>query len=253
MWDYGGIVPLGIEVRDSAGVLTNASTNTLTIRLPDGTTATPATSNPSTGVYTCLYTTTQAGNHEWSWLTTVPSTGESGSFDVSPQYPGLILSLTEAKAFLNIRSTDTDQDDELRGMLEGVTRVVEHEVGAVVRRTETSVLRTCGENSYPLPLSPVVSLTSGAIVRDGSSVTITGWYAQGSVLYAGLYGTLPVEPFTLTYVVGRPDLPTNIRMGALEILKLAWASQRASDPPTFLVSNKAREWLAPDMQALGFA
>lgn len=250
----GGTVPLAIDVLDAAGALVNASTNVLTITLPDGATAAPATSNPSTGVYTCLYIPSQAGRHEWKWITTGPATAKTGVFDVSSTTPGLIIGLDEAKAFLNIRATDTDQDDELSAMLEGVAAVVEHEVGAVVRRTRTSILRPCGYyRQIPIPYSPVVSVTSATLVRDSSSVDVTGWYADGSVLYAGLYGTLPVEPFTLTYVVGRPDLPTNIRMGALEILKLAWASQRASDPPTFLVSNKAREWLAPDMQVLGFA
>lgn len=249
MWDYGSVVPLGLEVRDAAGVLTNAATNTLTIRLPDGTSVTPTATNSSTGVYTCLYTTTQAGLHQWSWLTTVPSTGETGSFDVSAQFPGLILSLDEAKAALNIRSTDTAQDDELRDILEGVTAVIEDVVGAVARRTVTSTIYpTVYSCEYKLPVSPVVSITSAALVRDASAQTVTTWTAVGGILRTSDYSPLPSEPFTITYVVGRPDLPANIRRAALEILRTAWASQRASEPPPFLISYRAQAWLAPDEQ-----
>jgi hypothetical protein len=173
---------------------------------------------------------------------------------VSPAASPLIIGLDEAKTFLNIRDTDTDQDDELRAMLEAVTAVVEREVGPVVRRQVSTVLYpTCHSSALQLPYTQVLTVDSAAYVSDASVISVTGWHTDGGMLWLNAGSVFPAYPFTLTYTVGRPDLPANIRMGALEILKLAWASQRASEPPSFLVSNKAREWLAPDVQVLGFA
>lgn len=252
-YDLGDTVPIGVAIRNAADALVNPSTIVLTITLPDGTTATPTPVNDSTGLYSVLYVPTQAGRHLVRWVTTTPNTAHTDAFDVSEAAPPLILSLAEAKAALNIRPADTDQDDELRDMLEGLTSVVEKEVGAVVRRTRTSILRPCGDWRLPLPYSPVISATSATLVRDASSVDVTGWYADGSLLYCGTTGFFPYEPFTLTYVVGRPDLPANIRKGAVEILRLAWASQRASEPPAFLIPYRAAAWLAPEQQTLGFS
>jgi hypothetical protein len=47
-YDIGDSVSLAWDVKDSAGVLANATTVTLTVTLPDGTTATPAVTNPPT-------------------------------------------------------------------------------------------------------------------------------------------------------------------------------------------------------------
>lgn len=259
--EYGGTVPLGIEVRDAAGTLTNASTNTLLIRLPDGTQVTGTTTNPSTGVYACLYVTTQAGLHEWSWITTGPATGQTGAFDVSEQFPGTIVSLDEAKDFLDI--TTDDEDDLLRAMLEGVTAVVEGGdgrdfpgVGPVVRRTVTTTLRGTryGTAGFALPHTHIISLTSGAYSSDASAVDLTGYTFADGILRAAYGGYLPSTDWTLTYVVGRASLPANIRMGALEILKLAWNSQRGSDEGVpFLVPYRAQAWLGSEQQVLGFA
>lgn len=258
--DYGNAVTLGIEVRNAAGVLANAASNTLTILLPDGSTVAPSTTNDSTGVYSCAYQPVQSGNHQWSWVTTTPATGESGSFDVAPQFPGLIVSLAEAKDFLDI--DDSDEDDLLRGMLEGITAVVEDGdgksfagVGPVVRRTVTTRIPGDGREGYMLPYTAIVSLTSGAYVSDASAVTLTSYTFTDGILRPAYGGRLPSADWTLTYVVGRPDLPANIRMGALEILREAWDSQRGSReiPSAYLIPYRAQAWLGGDSQALGFA
>jgi hypothetical protein len=254
VFDLGDTVPIAVEIKDATETLINASVVLLTLTLPDGTSTTPTVTNPSTGVYQSLYVSTQAGRHLVRWTSTGPATAHTDTFDVSPAASPLIIGLDEAKTFLNIRDTDTDQDDELRAMLEAVTAVVEREVGPVVRRQVSTVLYpTCHSSALQLPYTQVLTVDSAAYVSDASVISVTGWHTDGGMLWLNAGSVFPAYPFTLTYTVGRPDLPANIRMGALEILKLAWASQRASEPPSFLVSNKAGEWLAPDVQVLGFA
>jgi hypothetical protein len=256
-YDFGDTVVLGIEVRDSAGALTNASTNVLTITRPDGTTTVPSTANPGTGQYTATYVPTQSGHHAWAWPTTSPATSEAGAFDVLDALPPMIVSLADAKRHLNIPTTETSKDAELREFIEAVTRPIEAKVGPIIRRTVTKILYPCYSGEpMSVPYSPVISITSAALLRDGSALTTTGWYTDGPMLYPGVSGFFPLEPFTLTYVVGRAVIPAEIRNATLNIIKDLWTSQRGSAGIAsrlgFLTSYQALDELKPDMQLLGF-
>lgn len=162
-----------------------------------------------------------------------------------------IFTLQEAKDFLNIE--DSSDDAELAGFISGVTAVVEDVVGPVVPRPVTSIFYPTQERAIPLPVWPVISLTSGQLVRNGSPVDVTNMVIDRGALWMKNYAILPVEPFTLTYQAGRATTPDNIKKGAQEILKLAWASQRNSDAPAFLISYRAMAWLQPEATSLGFA
>jgi hypothetical protein len=261
LYELGDTIPLGTVIRNAAGTAVDPSTIALTVTLPDATSASPTPVHAATGTYTYDYVPTQAGRHVARWVSTTPSAAFTDTFDVAPAAPPLIVGLAEAKAFLNIRDTDTAQDEELRAMLEGVTAVVEFGngmdwpgVGPVVRRQVASTLYPTGyQSTMALPYANVLTIDSAAYVSDATSIPVTGWNVDGGVVWLNAGTVFPSYPFALTYTVGLPDLPANIRMGALEILKNAWATQRASDPAPFLVPRRAMEWLAPDAKILGFA
>jgi hypothetical protein len=259
-YDFGDTVTLGITVTDAAGALTNAATNVLTITLPDGTTTVPSTANPSTGQYTASYVANVASGHFlWRWPTTSPATSETGAFDVLDALPPMIVSLADAKRHLNIPASETSNDAELREFIEAVTRPIEAKVGPIVRRTVTTTIQPCYEQAVALPYFPVISLTSGAVVRDNSAVTVTSLVVEtGGILRDKGFSPLPFEPWTLTYVVGRPIIPAEIRNATLNIIKDLWTSQRGSAGSVasrlgFLTSYQALDELKPDMQLLGFA
>jgi hypothetical protein len=258
-YDFGDTVVLAIAVTDAAGAPTNASTNVLTITRPDGTTTVPSTANPATGSYTSIYVPTQSGHHQWAWPTTGPATSETGAFDVLDPLPPMIVSLADAKRHLNIPAAETSNDAELREFIEAVTRPIEAKVGPIVRRTVTRILYPCYSGEpVAVPFSPVISITSAALLRDGSALVTTGWYVDGPMLYPGVSGYFPPEPFTLTYVVGRVVIPGEIRNATLNIIKDLWTSQRGSAGSVasrlgFLTSYQALDELKPDMQLLGFA
>ena len=69
-YDLGDPVALSVTVRDAAGALANAGAMTLTVTLPDGTTATPTISNPSTGTYTATYVPAVVGRFVARWVST---------------------------------------------------------------------------------------------------------------------------------------------------------------------------------------
>lgn len=65
------------------GVLTAPTTIALSVRWPDGTTTTPALTNPSTGVYYAEVSVTQAGTYSYRFVATgAAQGGDEGSFTV---------------------------------------------------------------------------------------------------------------------------------------------------------------------------
>lgn len=253
------------QVKDVAGVLTNAGTVTATITLPGQTTVSPTVNNTSAGIYSFDYLTTVAGRHD----VVVSATGGilgtlvrrwTDSFTVAAAGAGFVLSMAEARAHLNL--TDTNDDEELRSWLETVTRVVESQVGDVVVKT-VGPERQSGGRSLWLRRRPVLSVTSiGPWLTSGSTYTPADVRATESgrvELLSG--GCFTGGPFAVLYQVGRTTLTANIRDGSKIILKHCWETQRgasalpmqAADDTGFIpgfafaVPNRAIELLAPDL------
>lgn len=267
-FDVGDSVPIAWDVKDSAGVLVNAGTAVLTITLPDGTTTTPAVPAPGvTGQYRVTYVPTLEGRHVWRAVTTAPNTAIQDVFEVREQASPAVLSVADGKAHLNIPTTVTTFDEELREYLEAVTKVVEQYVGPIVRRTH--VRRVPGYcYAVTLPHTQVLSITSITLVQDGSSpITISDLTINTE---AGIvtYKTGAVFPFgdmDWTYVVGRSYVHPNWTLAAKMILDYNWESQLGSLPSIqgdsdqeyisrrTLVPPRAALLLAPDGGAGGFA
>lgn len=277
MLDLGDTLTFSARLYDrdpaeSGAVLVDSTSTVLTITLPDGTIVTPAVPAPSpTGTYEYLYvTTTQVGRYVGRWVFTM-ATGQTSSysevFDVQPGDPGYLISLRDAKRHLNIPSTSTSDDDEIRSWLAGITPVIEDLVGVCVPRTVTDEYH---DNAQIMRLdeTPVLSVT-----------TILPWYT-GGLTYAA--AALRVDddgrvcrldgipfvggPFAVTYLAGRRPIPPNITQAAKIILGHVWATQRgASSLPLaggddtndgrlgYSIPNRALELLRPDDLGPGVA
>lgn len=164
-----------------------------------------------------------------------------------------IVTLADAKAFLNMDPSVTSEDDELQSFITAMTDVVEAEVGPIVQRALVADIDgLCGTTITP-PTWPVISVTSGTYLLDSSDVDVSKIVPRKGVLTTIDGSWLPLSPWVATMQVGRTDIPDSIRSGALEVLKLAWATQRGSDAPAFLISYRAAAWFKPTAYALGFA
>lgn len=236
-FDLGDTVRLAADSKDAGGTLTNATGVTLTITLPDGTTASPAVTNPpaQTGKYTYDYPTVQAGRHAARWVFTGPASAYTDSFDVREQTPPLILSLADAKAHLNKSSSVVTDDEELRGWIESVTAGIEHLAGMCVRRTviEKHDVPSHGVHTLALRRTPVLSLTSlVAVLSGGTTYTVTDLDMDGPTGIvqrrdgARLYG-----PLRATYVAGRVVVPANLTAAARIILQHLWRTQQGPGRP----------------------
>lgn len=261
---YGSVYPIAFDVYDDTGALANAATVDLTVALPDGTTVTPAVTNPPdvTGKYRLPYQTTMAGRHTVYVVTDGPIVVYEDEFDVSPTPWCAIVSLADAKAQLNMDPADTSDDDELRQYVAGVTGALEnylHET--IVRQQVTDEIELHGQPRFRLWSAPVISLIS-VTAWDGSQtwdVTQMRVAASGMVrVMAGprIWGLVDV-----TYLAGYQVIPENYRRGALVVLQHVWENQRGVGTKMsgvigveeryrqpgefFTIPNKGKEWLGP--------
>ena len=261
MISAGGMYAAAFDVFDESGVLTHASTVTLTITLPDGTSVTPAITDPSVpGQYRLAWQTTVPGRHTAHAATTGPVTSWDDEFDVAATPWPAMVSLADAKSQLNMDVTDHRFDDELRDFIAGVTGAVEdykHET--IVRRTVTDQLNLRGDGKFWIRSAPVISLTS-VTSWDGA---VTWDVTQMRVSPAGLVRVMAGPPVTgladVIYIAGLLQIPARYKRGALVVLQHAWETQRGPGTAAsgvigseerfqqpgeyFTIPNKAREWL----------
>lgn len=233
MYEIGDLVTVGVSVKNAAGALTAPATIVCTITLPDGTTATPTVATVATGQYSADYAPTIAGHHPVRWVSTSPNTAYNDGFIVIDPGAMSILSLSDAKAMLNI--TSTANDEELRETILEAVDIAERKTGRKFRRTTHSESYDGGHGPrLVLRHQPVASITSvtesgtalvegtdyvaditdGILVRGQS--TATGWWAGGN------------QNITVAYVSGETSLTA--RRLVKELTKHLWRTQRGASP-----------------------
>jgi hypothetical protein len=249
LFDLGDIIPLTIEIRDANGALANAGgTVTLTIGLPDGTSTTPTVTNASLGRYQCDYIPTLVGRHAVRWVATgTNSSAYSDVFDVRAGDPGYIVSLSDAKRFLNIPTTNTTDDEELREYIESATNVIEFwRNETIVRRTIVDQADTVGftdpvynsgynygydaggaARNISLTHNPVISLTEVKRVDNTYTWNLASLDLDSDRgVVTVLNGPLFYGLISLTYVAGYSLIPANYTLAAKIIIGHLWSTQR---------------------------
>ena len=209
------------------GTLTAATTAVLTVTLPDGTTAAPAVSQPSTGRYQATYVSTQVGHHRLRWASTGPGArAHSDVLNVHDAFTSLI-SFAEARDYLNFDEGDTVDDEELREYVPAASEVVERHTGeAVARRAVVEDHLLVGSTALVLRKAPVVSVSSVAS-PDGTVVWLVAGFAVDT--FAGvLTGQYLSGLVRVTYVAGQPVVPPNYLLATAIIAGHLWQQQRWS-------------------------
>lgn len=228
-FDLGALVPLSVSLTDTAGLPADAGAMTVTITLPDGTTAsTPVTSTP-TGTYSYTYPTVQVGRHVVRWVATGANAGAfTDMFEVAPADPGGLVSLADAKKQLNI--VGDGDDAELMRMLRSVTGPVERIVGSIVRRSWTEAVDG-GHQKITLQRFPVLSITQ--VVESGAVLASSAYMVKldAGVLtrVSGSYPTrwrVGVDNIAVTYEAGRVITGEDVSQAVKIILQHLWDTQR---------------------------
>lgn len=227
----GQVVRLTHSVYNDLGVLTNPSTITLTISLPDGTSSGPLTpTNTDTGLYRYDYTTVAAGPHLYRWDTTGPTAPDDGMFDVRGTSTA-VISLADAKAHLNKAAGVTVDDEELRGFVEAATAVIERHTGKVVaRRTITERVTASYARELWLAHRPIISVTSitttDGLTTWGVGPTVISLADGASGVIRWLSGPYWHGDLLVTVVAGMSVIPANYTLAAKYIVEALWSSQR---------------------------
>lgn len=248
-FDLGDPIPLIYTARDATGALTTVTAVVLTITLPDGSTVSPAVAAVSTGTYapTTPYLSTQAGRHTVRWVGTAVK-GLTDVFNVGPAAGSALVSMAEVKSLLNIASSDISRDEELRGVIAGVTPVIESFTGPIIQRVE---------DQWYDGGSPIIMLTKAPVVSVASVTETFGANVIRTLIYQPLDGITPVDAFGYTldmksgalirrvsgvaapfaagrrnvhvvHTVGRSDVPFNVQEATKELVRVNWQPKRGA-------------------------
>ncbi|GIG57394.1 hypothetical protein Lfu02_17660 [Longispora fulva] len=288
----GQDVPLSVTVTNDTGQPANATTVIVTVTNPDASTQTPPVTNTGTGLYSAIVPPLAAAG---TYLVRWSATGSGFSwvsetqFQVRPAGVEQVVDLPSVKAHLNIPLTDSSQNDELTGFILAATPIIRNIVGPILPETHTewfdggsptlvlawqpvtailSATEYYGLAAFPLTEQPLgsqsnafgftVDLLTGQLTRRTFSGEAAR-FAQGA------------KNIRVTYTAARADVPYNVRLGALELIRHLWqltqqggrpkfgSSGAAYDgdsdriPIGFAVPNRVTELLAPHRRPPGIA
>lgn len=217
----GAQVRLGFTVADEDGALVDSVTQTVTVTLPSGSTSTPTVDHDGTGEYSAQYTTTAEGLHTWRATTTVPSVVVTGAFYVSALPVAQLVSLADARAFLN--NNDTADTDELVAFIEVASVKCQETTSRAWTPTTVVDSRCGGSPTLFLSREPIVSVTS--VVEDGSTLDASAYTARAHGMLRRAFGVWG-DDVTVTYVSGDGVIPATVRQGILLLLQHLWTTQR---------------------------
>jgi hypothetical protein len=147
-----------VTVTDSAGAPAAATSVVCTITLPDGTTVTPAVTNPATGSYQVAYTPATVGFYMVAWAASgANASAYRDNFTVSDG--SAFISLADAKRFLDI--DHTSDDEELRDFIRVATAAVREVTGVQLEPVAVTELHDvhAGQSSLLLRKPFALSIT----------------------------------------------------------------------------------------------
>lgn len=204
-----------IEIRNTADELEDATSVTLTITRPDGTTELAVVTHTSDGVYDAEYTPPVgvAGHFTGLWVATgdLAST-EPVAFDVASFAP--VVDIVTARDVLRVGQRAADQ--RLREVLYAATVRVEQIAGRALTRRTVVERRTGGKTALPLFSTPVQSVTS--VVEDGVTLAATAYALETAtgILYrtSGAWCSDP-DSVVVTYTAGASSVDPDVREAVL--------------------------------------
>lgn len=229
--DLGDVVPLSVTIRDSAGVLANAGTLTLTVTLPDGTSFLAGTILPtSLGTYSYDYVTIQPGRHRIRWVATgANASAFADSFDVVPADNGDFISLTDTKNHLRLDLQATTYDEALRGFISAACQMVTDRMGPVSPTTVVEINRQTDVKYLVLDQYPIISITAVetlpgpiAMVQGDEATNVQGWILDkpksGIIKHTDRF----IGKTRITYRAGRTPVPPNFVLATKELVGNLW-------------------------------
>jgi hypothetical protein len=254
----GSLYRATYDVYDGTGALVNPTSAVLTITKPDGTATAPL--NPTLppaqqGHLFVDYLTADEGLHQGFWTTGSPTTTKDFSFNVVGSTGRTIVSLEQARTFLNVSLTDSDE--EINDMSAVVTVIIESIVGNVLPKQY--VERHDGGECFLLHHGPPIAIVAidPWYANIGESVPVSEvqidpvtWSVERKNAFGFYFG-----PYRVTFTAGRAIVRPNIQHGALVMLDHLWETQRGgsivgampgvADDEAVAYTVAGRSWTVP--------
>lgn len=232
MTDIGDLYPVTVEALDEDGEPADTTSVTLTVTLPDGTTAGPfAMTRASVGKYVYDYPVTAAGLHLWTAIAEGAVEGVYRDTFVVSSALG-IVSVTEVIQALSLHSVSAKEREELLDLIRAATAACESYLKLALARVEVTETHDGGRSVVALRKAPVISVTSVAeggveLAADRYTVdTNAGLVWRGASVFLAGRGTVVV-----TYVAGMPSPPADIRKAVMrEVEHLYQRTKQAPHP-----------------------
>lgn len=259
MYDLGDDVDLTATIKNSSGVVADATTVSCVVTLPDLTTASTSVTRTSTGTYSISFTPTISGRHQVAWTATgANKCALTDVFNVRDTSELPPVSLQELKDHLNI--TVSTSDEELRDTLDAATAIAEM---YCARSLSTRLIVETFNGRDGVLLTHPVALSVSSVVEDGVTLTTNDYQLVAGVAVDRLSGGSVTEwsradsgNVVVTYLAGLSGAELNAaRRGVLEIARHLWRTQRGSqnigarDEWTpgegFSIPNRAAQLLDP--------
>lgn len=231
------------------------TTMAVAVTKPDGSAGiTPTISHDGSGLYSVDVAVDTAGYWQVTW-TGSGAVVLADTVQFYVQSPGLkIVSLVEARDFVNKSQTYTGDDETLKLFIDTAGGLLESMAGAIVPRTVSEYHSGTAKQLFPR-LWPVISITSvtetwpggpiytlnqmASLASSGTGYDFTFNPVDGSItrrVQRWDYAFPPgVDNITITYVAGRPQpWPAKYRLAALAEIAWLWrmfASGRGAGRP----------------------
>ena len=227
--EVGSVYRVTFTVKDDTGALEDPAVKTVTVTLPDQTTATLSIQADDVGTFHADYTIAQEGLHRVSVSTTSPTTARTDYFNANNWRS--IIGIDEAKLFIN--DSDADKDPILRQIMAAATGKAEDIVGVCVPQRFVDE-RVVGSDrpAIRVPHPPLLNETA---VETVTSVWSGGpvWTTDALIHYPDSGVIEPINmigfwlgPWKVTYTAGRMVIPESIQLAVKEIVYDMWSTQR---------------------------
>jgi hypothetical protein len=193
------------------GTATNPTTTTLTVTSPTNVVTTPATTNPSTGVFTADITCNEEGEWQYVWTGTGAATDTiAGTWTVyDTELGNLYCPIQAVKSRLGI--TNSNSDSELHAACFAVSRWIEKYTERVFYQTLSTVRTFVPRDLYCVRLPEFCDLVSVTSLKtdtagDGS-FALTWNAADYQLLPYNTFAAPEQQPYTEIRAVGGKTFP----------------------------------------------
>jgi len=226
VFDIGDVVVLKFTTTDDSGNPANAGAVVLTVGKPDGTSVTPAVTNPATGRYEVDYVPTLEGLHTVRWVATGANAAASQDVFNVREMTDQVISLAAARN--QLRLTGTSGDDDLRMFIAAATVAIEDHIGKkLIRRTITAERHYGVNGVLILNRSPVLSLASMSTFDGATTWNVNDLDVDGDTgIVTSLSGPRLIGNLKPNYLVGMRVIAANHLLAVRFIVEQLWQTMR---------------------------